>query len=72
MTITPRPAPILTETHAVDQVCGYRLPFLFYTDHSSGRGHLLYRRYHTDLGMITPPAAPPTSRPRFFTFPDTC
>ncbi|WP_068067014.1 hypothetical protein [Nocardia xishanensis] len=72
MTITPRPAPILTETHAADQVCGFRLPFLFYTDHSSGRGHLIYRRDHTDLGTITPPAAPPTSRPRFFTFPDIC
>ncbi|WP_067904059.1 sigma 54 modulation/S30EA ribosomal C-terminal domain-containing protein [Nocardia vaccinii] len=53
-TVNPRPAPALTETAAVDRVCEQGLPFLFYTDPSSGRGHLLYRRYDTGLTLLTP------------------
>ncbi|WP_245713957.1 sigma 54 modulation/S30EA ribosomal C-terminal domain-containing protein [Nocardia vaccinii] len=53
-TVNPRPAPALTETGAVDRVRERRLPYLFYTDPSSGRGHLLYRRYGTGLTLLTP------------------
>ncbi|WP_330181548.1 sigma 54 modulation/S30EA ribosomal C-terminal domain-containing protein [Nocardia sp. NBC_01503] len=51
---TPRPAPVLTEHNAADRVCEFGLPFLFYTDFDTGRGHLMYRRYDADLGLITP------------------
>ncbi|NNH71113.1 hypothetical protein HLB23_14770 [Nocardia uniformis] len=50
----PRPAPALTETCAVERICDGGLPFLFYTDADTGRGHLLYRRYDADLGLIAP------------------
>ncbi|MEV6336235.1 sigma 54 modulation/S30EA ribosomal C-terminal domain-containing protein [Nocardia vinacea] len=53
-TINPRPAPALTETQAAECVCEHGLPSLFYTDPGTGRGHLLYRRYDTNLGLITP------------------
>ncbi|MGQ4599705.1 sigma 54 modulation/S30EA ribosomal C-terminal domain-containing protein [Nocardia sp. R6R-6] len=53
-TINPRPAPVLTETRATDRACEHGLPFLFYTDVVSGRGHLLYRRYDADLTLVTP------------------
>ncbi|MGW6725641.1 sigma 54 modulation/S30EA ribosomal C-terminal domain-containing protein [Nocardia sp. NPDC055029] len=52
--LTPRCAPVLTEPEAVIRMCGYGLPFLFYTDDGSGRGHLLYRRYDADLTLLTP------------------
>ncbi len=54
LTINPRPAPTITETRAAARVCEYGLPFLFYTDPNSGRGHLMYRRYDADLTLITP------------------
>ncbi|MGW4091444.1 sigma 54 modulation/S30EA ribosomal C-terminal domain-containing protein [Nocardia sp. NPDC004750] len=53
-TINPRPAPELTETRAVERVCECGLPFLFYTDPSSGRGHLMYRRYDGGLTLVAP------------------
>lgn len=54
LTINPRPAPALTEDRAVARVCAHGLPFLFYTDPDSGRGHLLYRRYDSDLTLVSP------------------
>lgn len=56
-TLDTRSAPTLTETGAVDWVCDHGLPFLFYTDPNSGRGHLLCRRYDTGLTLLTPTAA---------------
>ncbi|WP_245721665.1 sigma 54 modulation/S30EA ribosomal C-terminal domain-containing protein [Nocardia crassostreae] len=53
---TPRPAPVLSEREAAERVCAPGLPFLFYTDFGTGRGHLMYRRYDTGLGLITPAA----------------
>ncbi|MGQ4615922.1 sigma 54 modulation/S30EA ribosomal C-terminal domain-containing protein [Nocardia sp. R7R-8] len=53
-TINPRRAPELTEAGAVERVCDYSLPFLFYTDSASGRGRLVYRRYDGGLTLITP------------------
>ncbi|WP_157187185.1 sigma 54 modulation/S30EA ribosomal C-terminal domain-containing protein [Nocardia vinacea] len=46
--------PELSETAAVDRLCTIGLPFLFFIDPVSRRGHLLYRRYDADLGLITP------------------
>ncbi|MBO1414556.1 sigma 54 modulation/S30EA ribosomal C-terminal domain-containing protein, partial [Streptomyces sp. FH025] len=31
-------------------------PFVFYTDTSTGRGNVLYRRYDGHYGLITPAA----------------
>lgn len=50
----PRPAPVLTEHEAAERVREHGLPFLFYTDLDTGRGHLVYRRYDSGLGLITP------------------
>ncbi|MBF6175616.1 sigma 54 modulation/S30EA ribosomal C-terminal domain-containing protein [Nocardia blacklockiae] len=52
--VDPHPAPALTADQAVDHLCSYGMPFLFFTDPASDRGHLLYRRYDADLGLITP------------------
>lgn len=50
----PALAPLLPEAQAIDRLCGDGLPYLFYTAPDNGRGRLLYRRYDTDLGLITP------------------
>ncbi|GAB4586919.1 dormancy-associated translation inhibitor [Nocardia sp. IFM 10818] len=52
LTVNPHPTGVLTEPHAVARLCGYGLPFLFFTDAHDGRGRLLYRRYDGDLGMV--------------------
>ncbi|WP_433713937.1 sigma 54 modulation/S30EA ribosomal C-terminal domain-containing protein [Nocardia sp. CA-084685] len=49
----PPPIPELSETAAVDRLCGIGLPYLFFLDSATRRGHLLYRRYDADLGLIT-------------------
>ncbi|WP_158675678.1 sigma 54 modulation/S30EA ribosomal C-terminal domain-containing protein [Nocardia stercoris] len=56
MTVNPRATLTLTETQAVQRLCEFGLPHLFYTDPDTGRGHLLYRRYDHDLTLITPTA----------------
>ncbi|MFF0612880.1 sigma 54 modulation/S30EA ribosomal C-terminal domain-containing protein [Nocardia tengchongensis] len=53
LTINPIPAPVHTETAAAQRLRDHGLPFLFYTDQDSGRGHLLYRRYDADLTLLT-------------------
>ncbi|MEV6426372.1 sigma 54 modulation/S30EA ribosomal C-terminal domain-containing protein [Nocardia sp. NPDC051463] len=50
-------APELSEAQAVDRLCDAGLPFLLFTDPGDGRGHLLYRRYDADLGLVAPVAA---------------
>jgi hypothetical protein len=57
LTTDDRRTPALTESQAADQVCERGLPYLFYTDLSDGRGHLIYRRYDTNLALISPAAA---------------
>jgi hypothetical protein len=52
--VNSRPIPVLTEAAAVGRVCEHGLPFLFFTDLSTGRGHVLYPRYDGNLGLITP------------------
>ncbi|WP_433685302.1 sigma 54 modulation/S30EA ribosomal C-terminal domain-containing protein [Nocardia sp. CA-119907] len=54
LTVSPRPPPVLSEDTAVERLCEHGLPFLFFTDPADGRGHLLYRRYDGDLGLISP------------------
>ncbi|WP_458689129.1 sigma 54 modulation/S30EA ribosomal C-terminal domain-containing protein [Nocardia tengchongensis] len=53
LTFNPVPAPVHTETVAAQRLRDHGLPFLFYTDQDSGRGHLLYRRYDADLTLLT-------------------
>ncbi|MGY4099911.1 sigma 54 modulation/S30EA ribosomal C-terminal domain-containing protein [Nocardia sp. R16R-3T] len=49
-----KPVAELSEAAAVDRLCSLGLPYLFFIDSASRRGHLLYRRYDADLGLITP------------------
>jgi Sigma 54 modulation/S30EA ribosomal protein C terminus len=54
ITVNPHRTPILTAGRAVDRGNCYGLPFLFFTDPTTARGNLLYRRYDGDLTLITP------------------
>ncbi|AVH24255.1 sigma 54 modulation/S30EA ribosomal C-terminal domain-containing protein [Nocardia cyriacigeorgica] len=54
LTVDAAPAPRLDEGDAATQLCWRGLPFLFYTDARTGRGHLLYRRYDGDLALVRP------------------
>lgn len=56
MTVNPRRTPTLTVDEAVHRLADGWLPFMFFTDHDTGRGSLLYRRYDGDLGLIVPDA----------------
>ncbi|WP_330180078.1 sigma 54 modulation/S30EA ribosomal C-terminal domain-containing protein [Nocardia sp. NBC_01503] len=51
-TVNPIPALYLSERAAIERLCGYGLPFLFYTDVIERRGRLLYRRYAGELGLV--------------------
>ncbi len=57
-----KPVPELSEAAAVDRLCRVGLPYLFFVDSASLRGHLLYRRYDADLGLITPRNSAPAAR----------
>ncbi|MGW5112094.1 sigma 54 modulation/S30EA ribosomal C-terminal domain-containing protein [Nocardia sp. NPDC004123] len=61
LTMNPHPTRILTESAAALRLCGYGLPFLFFTDAEDGRGRLLYRRYDGDLGLVVATSALPVS-----------
>jgi hypothetical protein len=54
LTINPRKTPTLTPAQAAARLAEHWLPFVFYTDHATRRGNLLYRRYDGDLGLISP------------------
>jgi hypothetical protein len=54
LTVNPRKTPVLTRDQAVRWLVDGWLPFLFFTDHDTGRGNLLYRRYDGDLGLVAP------------------
>jgi hypothetical protein len=58
LTINPRKIPALTPAQAAQRLADCWLPFVFFTEPAGRRGHLLYRRYDGDLGLIgpTPPA----------------
>ncbi|NKY87124.1 hypothetical protein HGA07_15960 [Nocardia veterana] len=59
MTVNPIPTLCLSEQAAIQRVCMYGLPFLFFTDVRDGRGRLLYRRYAGDLGLVQGRATAP-------------
>jgi hypothetical protein len=54
LTMNTRKIPILTPGQAAAKLAEQWLPYVFYTDHASRRGNLLYRRYDGDLGLISP------------------
>jgi Sigma 54 modulation/S30EA ribosomal protein C terminus len=54
LTVSPHPAPRLTERQAVARLDRTGQPFLFFAGAAGGRGRLLYRRYDGHYGMISP------------------
>jgi hypothetical protein len=54
LTVNPRKTPVLTRLQAARWLADGWLPFLFFTDHDTGRGNLLYRRYDGNLGLVAP------------------
>ncbi|MEV7548323.1 HPF/RaiA family ribosome-associated protein [Amycolatopsis sp. NPDC089917] len=54
VTVSGRPAPVLTTTDAMHRLGVLGLPFLFFLDLDRARGNLLYRRYDGHYGLITP------------------
>jgi len=54
VTISPQPAPCLTEKEAAERLGLLGLPFLFYIDAAEGRASVLYHRYDGHYGLITP------------------
>ncbi|NUS58959.1 MAG: hypothetical protein HOV66_29505, partial [Streptomycetaceae bacterium] len=62
LTVNPRKTPVLTAEQAATQLADGWLPFLFYTDAADRRGHLLYRRYDGELGLVVPSAPDPAHR----------
>lgn len=54
MTVNPRRTPTLTVEQAAQRLADGWLPFVFFTDHDTGRGNLLYRRYDGNLGLVVP------------------
>jgi hypothetical protein len=61
ITVNPHPTPILTPRRATDHINRHGLPFLFFTDPTTARGNLLYRRYDGHFTLITP-THPETAR----------
>ena len=53
LTVNSHRIPTLTTAEAAARLALGWLPFVFFTDRSTGRGALLYRRYDGDLGQIT-------------------
>jgi hypothetical protein len=54
MTVNSHRVPTFTETDAANHLAQGWLPYVFYTDRTSGRGNLVYRRYDGELGLISP------------------
>lgn len=52
--VRSEPAPVLTESEAVELLCRRGLALLFFTDVCTRRGRLLYRRYDGDLTIVLP------------------
>ncbi|WP_324199099.1 sigma 54 modulation/S30EA ribosomal C-terminal domain-containing protein [Nocardia amamiensis] len=64
LAMNPRLPQCFTEAEAARRLCGYGLPFLFFTDPVTGRGKLLLRRYDGDLTLVTPAQSGCGSGPR--------
>lgn len=54
LTVSERPAPVLTVAEARKQLDATGLPFLFFAEPTSGRGRVLYRRYDGHYGLVRP------------------
>ena len=54
VTISPHPAPCLTNEEATERLGLLGLPFLFFIDAAQGRASVLYHRYDGHYGLITP------------------
>jgi hypothetical protein len=54
LTVNPRTIATLSPAEAADRLEAGWLPFLFFTNVSTGRGNLLYRRYDGQLGLVGP------------------
>ncbi|WP_234835165.1 sigma 54 modulation/S30EA ribosomal C-terminal domain-containing protein [Mycolicibacterium stellerae] len=46
--------PTISVSDALDRVCSHQLRFLFFTDTTSGRGHLLHPRCDGNLSLVVP------------------
>lgn len=56
LTVSDRPAPLLTVAEARKRLDATSLPFLFFAEPASGRGRVLYRRYDGHYGLVRPAA----------------
>jgi hypothetical protein len=54
LTVSPHPAPRLSDREAVERINLTGQPFLFFADAHTGRGRVLYHRYDGHYGLITP------------------
>lgn len=54
VTVSERPAPLLSVAEAVERMAVWDRPFLFFLDGDRGQGALLYLRYDGHHGLITP------------------
>jgi hypothetical protein len=54
LTVNAHKVPTFTEREAAAHLAHGWLPYVFYTDRTTSRGHLLYRRYDGNLGLIAP------------------
>ncbi|MEV0032543.1 sigma 54 modulation/S30EA ribosomal C-terminal domain-containing protein [Nocardia sp. NPDC050793] len=54
LTVDARPTPYLEETEAVERLCRFGLPFVFFNDPRDGRGRLLSRGHDGELTVVTP------------------
>ncbi|GAA2111791.1 HPF/RaiA family ribosome-associated protein [Kitasatospora saccharophila] len=54
LTLSPHPAPPLTDRQAATRLTTADLPYLFYTDPATHRGRVLYRRLDGHLTLLTP------------------
>ncbi|HEX5997556.1 MAG TPA: HPF/RaiA family ribosome-associated protein [Jiangellales bacterium] len=54
LTISERPAPVLTVAEARRRLDATGLPFLFFAEPAGGRGRVLYRRYDGHYGLVRP------------------
>lgn len=54
ITVSPHPAPRLSLPEAIERLNLTGLPFVFFADAETGRGHVLYRRYDGHYGLISP------------------
>jgi len=54
VTVSEHPAPRLTLAAATTRLEALGQPFLFFVNSETGRGNLIYHRYHGNYGVITP------------------